>query len=391
MHSSGVGEVRARCDACNFHVTGGVAESLPSRYARVTFAARGPAMLAALNRDAASLARSPWLRAALGAFGIGVMVFAFRGTSFDRAFARIDASAALLAVPALQGVGFCLEALGWRAILATLGERASFRALWRVRVISEALSQSLPLGVLLSEGSKPLLLRSHTGISIPTGTASVAARKYSLVATQALLLALVAVVGGGRLAPIIFGGALVLGISAALSGRALCRGAVADKARRLLARLPFCGGIARRHQAAFTDADVAAERYFGRPIGERASRALPFLMAWCVEALETWFLLRLVGVEVGLGVAFCIEVPLGLLRSVAFFTPAGLGIQDFGYAAALASFGVPDAGAAALAFVVLKRTKEMVWVAVGYALLMIGGSGVDCMMQVRKGVALRLP
>lgn len=391
MHSSRVGSVRLECDACNFHVTGAVAESFPSRYRHVTSAARGSAILASLNRDTTSLARSPWLRAALGAFGLGMMALTFRGTSFDRAFARIDVSLALLAVPALQGVGFGLEALGWRAILASLGERPSWRALVRVRVISEALSQSLPLGVLLAEGSKPVLLRSHTGISIPTGTASVAARKYSLVATQALLLAVVAIVGGGRLAPVIFLGAVVMGISAAASGRALCRGAVAEKARRLLARLPFCGGIAQRHRVAFTEADAAAERYFGKPLAERVSRALPFLLAWWVESIETWFFLRLVGVEIGVWSAFCLEVPLGLLRSIAFFTPAGLGIQDFGYATALAALGVPDAPSASLAFVVLKRSKEMLWVMVGYALLVMSRPDEARGVQVRKGVALRLP
>lgn len=320
-----------------------------------------------------------------------MMALTFRGTSFERALARVDVGIALVALPALQGLGFCLEALGWRAILASLGEHASFRALFRVRVVSEALSQSLPLGVLLAEGSKPLLLRSQTGIPVPVGTASVAGRKYSLVATQALLLAIVAIAGHGRLAPIILLGAVVMAISAAASGRALCRGAVAEKTRRLLARLPFCGGIAQRHRGSFTEADVAAERYFGRPLAERAARALPFLLAWCVESIETWFLLRLVGVELGLWSAFCLEVPLGLLRSIAFFTPAGLGVQDFGYATALAASGVPDAPAAGLAFVVLKRSKEMVWVAVGYALLIGGRSDEACRVQVRKGVAARSP
>ena len=55
---------------------------------------------------------------------------------------------------------------------------------------------------------------------------------------------------------------------------------------------------------------------------------------------------------------------MGLLRSVAFFTPAGLGVQDLGYATALG--GAPDA---VLAFTLLKRCKELFWVAVGYGLL----------------------
>ena len=344
-----------------------------------------------------SVARSPWLRAALGVFGVGIMVLTFRGTSLERGFGRIDLGFALVAVPALQGIGFCLEAIGWRGILAALGERAGFRALLRVRIVSEALSQSLPLGVLFAEGGKPLLLRDQTGIGLPTGTASVAARKYSLVATQAALLAAVAAFGaaplarlggGAPLRPIVLGGALVLAASAAFSGHALCRGTVAGKVRGLLARLPYLGPRVAGHHAAFTEADVAAERYFGKPFGERALRAVPFLLAWCVEAFETWFLLRLVGVELGLGAAFCLEIPMGLLRSVAFFTPAGLGVQDLGYATALASLGVPDAPAAALAFVLLKRTKEILWVTVGYALLVLGRT---CRVQVRQSVAIPWP
>ncbi|CAN5194858.1 lysylphosphatidylglycerol synthase transmembrane domain-containing protein [soil metagenome] len=291
-----------------------------------------------------------------------------------RGLERIDFGVALLLVPLLQGVSFGLEALGWQAILRTLGERPSFRALLRVRIISEAIAQSLPLGVLVAEGAKPVLLRAHTGVAIPTGTASVAARKYSLVAAQALLLALVALFGrvaGGStvLRLVIGGGAIVLATSAAYSGRALSGGATANAVRRLIARLPILGPIAKRHEKGFSEADRAAERYFGMPLAQRARRALPFFLAWCVESFETWFLLRLASCPVTLYDAFCIEVPLGLLRSVAFFTPAGLGVQDLGYASMLAAFGVPDAAATALGFVVLKRAKEILWGATGYVLL----------------------
>ncbi len=315
-----------------------------------------------------------------------MVALTFRGTSVARGIERIDLGMALLAVPVLQGLGFCLEAAGWRGILASLGERASFRRVLRVRIMSEAISQSLPLGVLLAEGSKPVLLRTWTGIAVPIGSASVAARKYSLIATQATLLAVVAVFGaaplerfgagipggGVTLRAIIGTGAGVLALSAAASGRALCRGRIAAKLRALLARIPLARSVATRHENAFSETDAAAERYFGRPLGARALSALPFLFAWCVEAFETWFLLRIVGVEIGLGVAFCLEVPLGLLRSVAFFTPAGLGVQDLGYATALASLGTPDATSAALAFVLLKRSKEALWIAVGYVLFVLG-------------------
>ena len=52
----------------------------------------------------------------------------------------------------------------------------------------------------------------------------------------------------------------------------------------------------------------------------------------------------------------------------AFFAPAGIGVQDVGYLAVLNAYGVPDANAIGPAFVVLKRMKELVFVAFGYAL-----------------------
>ena len=56
------------------------------------------------------------------------------------------------------------------------------------------------------------------------------------------------------------------------------------------------------------------------------------------------------------------------MRSVGNFAPAGLGVQDAGYAVILQAMGLP--GPTTAAFVLLKRGKELVWIAVGYALLM---------------------
>jgi uncharacterized membrane protein YbhN (UPF0104 family) len=58
-----------------------------------------------------------------------------------------------------------------------------------------------------------------------------------------------------------------------------------------------------------------------------------------------------------------------LFRHVMFLLPAGLGAQDAGYVAFLAALGVPNPVSLGAAFVVLKRGKELLWAAVGYALL----------------------
>jgi uncharacterized membrane protein YbhN (UPF0104 family) len=62
-----------------------------------------------------------------------------------------------------------------------------------------------------------------------------------------------------------------------------------------------------------------------------------------------------------------IETGVSLLRSIANIAPAGLGVQEAGYATLLTGAGVGVDTAAA--FVLLKRCKELFWIAGGYALL----------------------
>jgi uncharacterized membrane protein YbhN (UPF0104 family) len=57
------------------------------------------------------------------------------------------------------------------------------------------------------------------------------------------------------------------------------------------------------------------------------------------------------------------------VRHVVFVVPAGLGVQDLGYVTGLAALGVPDATSLGAAFVLVKRAKELLWTAFGYALL----------------------
>jgi len=52
-----------------------------------------------------------------------------------------------------------------------------------------------------------------------------------------------------------------------------------------------------------------------------------------------------------------------------FFLPGGLGAQDASYYGLLALYGVPNPEVAA-AFVILKRSKELFWIALGYLLLL---------------------
>ena len=95
------------------------------------------------------------------------------------------------------------------------------------------------------------------------------------------------------------------------------------------------------------------------------------LAAWLMDSVETWLILRVLGVRIGFFSVYAFEPGLSLVRSMAFFVPAGLGVQDLGYFAFFNALGVPDAMGVGAAFVLLKRTKELFWVIVGYSLLFV--------------------
>jgi uncharacterized membrane protein YbhN (UPF0104 family) len=94
------------------------------------------------------------------------------------------------------------------------------------------------------------------------------------------------------------------------------------------------------------------------------------LAGWFAEALETWVLLKLLAMDLSFAAVLAFEPVVSFARSAAFFIPAGLGVQDAGYMAFLQRAAIPDAVNKAAAFVLLKRFKEVVWIAVGWILLL---------------------
>jgi hypothetical protein len=89
-------------------------------------------------------------------------------------------------------------------------------------------------------------------------------------------------------------------------------------------------------------------------------------------------------VDLSFATVLAFEPVVSFARSAAFFIPAGLGVQDAGYMAFLRNAAVPDAVNRAAAFVLLKRFKELVWIAVGWTLLLLGQSRDRALRGARR-------
>jgi uncharacterized membrane protein YbhN (UPF0104 family) len=315
---------------------------------------------------------------------IATLVWTFRGTEPTRIatlLSRVGAAGALILLPQLCSL--LVESVGWRMAFQSMGRRLPLRGLFRARLATEALAQTLPMGVVFCESMKPVLLSRTCGADLETSLSGMAARKWLLVSSQSVyvgafgLLAFRALsaisrplLGVGGLPYLLFGGAgLLLGLAASSYGL-LAHGRVASRVHGLLCRLPSAWLRSRLAplEARFSRTDGQLARFFSRALQEPLPLAA-FLLGWLLESVDTFIILYVLGVRLPWTTIGALEVSASFLRNVAFMVPAGLGVQDLSYLAFLRVLGVPDALNVAAAFLLLKRGKECFWAAVGYAIL----------------------
>jgi uncharacterized membrane protein YbhN (UPF0104 family) len=328
----------------------------------------------------------PWLR------GLGVVVaFAVLGWTFrDLDVARVSAvigrvgGAALLWALVPMGAALAIEAFGWTWAFRRSGHEVPFLGIWRVRVTSEALALTLPAGMLFCESTKPFLLARHCGLGAEVSIAGMAVRKYLLLVSQGVYITGFALLGApflerassgvigrsGLSAALLVVGGVVLA-TAISSGLCLRDGRIAERVRAALSRLPLGGlrGTLERSRGRFVRTDGELRNFFRGGLLQASLPALPFLVSWVLEAVETYLILRLLGVELPFEAVAALEVALSFMRHVTFVLPAGLGVQDLGYVAFLRALGAGDPLTMGAAFVLIKRAKECAWALSGFSLL----------------------
>jgi uncharacterized protein (TIRG00374 family) len=297
---------------------------------------------------------------------------------------RVGWPLALVVVPTLLAMG--LDALGWGGILRALGTPVRWSRMLELRVSVEALVLLLPGGSVAGEAAKLALLTRRAGVALPRAVASLALTKGYLVATDGAYLALAAVwagldasaAGEGPLALPAEGAAAcaaAMGLLGWLLLAWLRHAAIASRIAAWLQKIPIKRlkrAIAERERG-FADIDAEARAFFAAPAGQRFRPFLAFLCEWLMEGAETLLIVRCLGLPIPIGPVLTIDALGSLLRVVVFFLPAGLGVQDAAIILLLRQMGVPNPVAAGAALILIKRAKELFWIAAGTGFLLIRG------------------
>jgi uncharacterized membrane protein YbhN (UPF0104 family) len=287
-------------------------------------------------------------------------------------------------------------------MLRALGARLPLGDLVRIRLGIEAMHLSLPGGAAVGDAANVLLVRDAACVPASIATVAVASRKWLLMRAHALYIFLGATIGwatlgelshaldpalmpggsGSTLLPAGVAAAALLplgaswAVEAALFNRWNMHAYLARGANALVERLPAQWGERVRERTAalresWARASHATRESSSGLLSHRwlvAASTLSFLGVWLTEAFESWLVAHVLGIPLDFRQAWAMEAVLSLARSVAVFAPGALGVAELGYAACLLGFGVGTAATSA-AFVVLKRAKEGLLIAVGYVAL----------------------
>ncbi len=256
------------------------------------------------------------------------------------------------------------DTLGWRFAFAR--DRAPFWRLYGARVVGEALNIVTAIGQVGGEAAKAWLVRRD--VSYAESIPSIVIAKTTITIAQALFLLIgialawsaldvdsrivrwmlgllaveVAAVAG-------FFGAQVSGL-VARAGRLLTSFGVVDDASRA------------------TQLDEALRGYYRREWRRCALSVAFHLAGWLLGALEAFVMLWALGIDASAVTATVIEALGSGVRFATFLIPASLGAFEGANAAAFNALGF-GAGAG-LAFSLVRRARQIVWVIVGIGVLL---------------------
>lgn len=297
-----------------------------------------------------------WLILAAGlGLVLAIAIIAYQGFgAVAQAFAAVGFG--VVAVVLLRAVELAGAGLGWWIIVPASARCPLYACVW-VRFIREAINALLPVAQVGGEIAGGRVM-TFFGIAGEVAGATILVD----ILMQAATLLLFTFVGIGVLATVVADRALIGSLAAgtAILGLALAGFFAAQRFggaklfdRLLMALAAKLGWSSLANRASLHDNLVRI--YADLP--RLGAAMLVHLGVWFVGALEVLVALRLMGFPIGYGEAVAIESVGQAVRAAAFLMPGALGVQEAGFIAVCAVYGIP--APAALALSLVKRVPDL--------------------------------
>ena len=299
------------------------------------------------------------------------------GQIYDAAAQLGPVALLVLLIPSV--IMYVVEAYGWKV---TLGPSAKDIPFWRVlaiRTAGEVVNMTTPTAYVGGEPLKAYLLKKHN-VPMVEGLASVIIAKTTMTIAEVLFILI-----GIALGVWLIGGNDSSGhtVAAALvSVGLLAFGTAAFVFVQRQGIFTWLLGFLRKIglKIAYLETREEKLRSLDRTILEFYRHNRPafyastglFFLGWMAEALEVYVILYFLGGPAMALSAISIGALSVFIKGGTFFIPGSLGAQDGGNVLLLSAFGYSDV--TGIAFALLRRFRELVWIGIGLlCLAMLGG------------------
>ena len=288
---------------------------------------------------------------------------------------------------------YLLEAYGWRLTLRNHAAAVSFGRLLMIRTAGEVVNMTTPTAYVGGEPLKAVLLKPH-GVPMIEALASVITAKTTMTIAQVLFILLGIGLAFGLVGTSASGDshaallAALVGVGLLLFGMALFVMVqriglflgLLNVLRWCRVRIPYL----ETREEKLRELDRTILDFYTR---DRRAFLLSigfFFFGWMAEALEVYAILYFIG---GSSVSPLSAIAIGALsvfiKGGTFFIPGSLGAQEGGNLLVLVAFGYSDV--TGITFALLRRVRELVWIAIGLACLAaLGGRKVVASEEVSR-------
>lgn len=292
---------------------------------------------------------------AIGVGLVAVIILAYGIAPIFEACVAVGWGAVLVAL--IRSVETCGAGVAWRLVIPA-GRPRLTRICAMLRWVRESINSLLPVAQVGGEVAGARLLSLY-GLPGSLAGASVLVDLLVQTASQFIftivgLLVLVAIGGADGIVRWVAFGLCIMG-PALLGFFAVQRFGGVKLVERILAHFAdnpewrVLGGLAALHER--------LQKIYARR-GAVAAAFLLHLAIWFFGVLEVWTALHFMGHPVPYRTALVIESLAQAVRGAAFVVPGAIGVQEGGFVALCAVFGIPAPAAVALSLV--KRLPEIV-------------------------------
>jgi uncharacterized protein (TIRG00374 family) len=270
-------------------------------------------------------------------------------------------------------VMYLLDCLGWRFTLGQHTVAVPFSRLFVIRTAGELVNATTPTAYVGGEPLKAHLLKQYS-IPMVEGLASVIVAKTAMTIAQIVYILLgiglgvwILLPSGSTQAGHVSGMAAVVSLGLLAFATAMF---VVIQRRGLFTllftvlgrcRIRVAPLEARRETLLALDKSIIS--FYTHARAPFLFSTTAFLFGWLVEAMEVYVILLYLGEPIDLLTALSIDALCTLIKGGAFFVPGSVGAQEAGNLLLLRAFGYSDV--TGMTFALLRRARELVWIAIG--------------------------